>query len=163
MRHPYLLTCVILCIMVNVQAQEMSRYVIPNAGDEIGNTVSYTFGQAVVGSQQSNQIQISQGYQDNDNSQTVGIIEYSQLESVNIYPNPVPERLHVEFQAQRKISGQLHLRSLLGLLIKSIDFRNEDQFTTSIRVDQLPEGFYTLSLIDKAENVLAIQKLLIQH
>ena len=163
MRHPYRLCIALLFIFANVQAQaqELSRYVNANGGDEFGDTYTHTIGQAVVGQLQNNQLLFSQGYQQTHNQQTVGIVEYSQLESIDIFPNPASEWINVHFQAVNTVTGQVQLRSILGQLISILPFENENQLLTRLRVDHLPAGFYTLSLIDNNRNFLAIQKILI--
>ena len=162
MRHSFLFYCLSFIIIFQAEAQEISRYVTATGGNEISDLYTYTLGQAVVGNLETAQMHIQQGYQQNYFNPTVSIIEADQLKSINIFPNPTSDLVNINFKATQLISGQLQLRSFLGQIIKRIPIKNEDHFQTRIMLDQLSAGLYLIALIDDTENIIAIQKLLIQ-
>lgn len=162
MKKPILICSLLFISSICIRAQEVSRQVMANGGDEVGNNSSSTFGQQIVGDLSNSSLLLHQGYQQNVYGQNVGIIESSLIEQVSIFPNPTSERINVIFKAGKAISGQVELRSLLGELLHRIQYKNQKDFHTTLEVGMLPDGVYTISFLDSTTQLLAIEKLLIQ-
>jgi len=163
MRISYIFFIVTIFLTVNVCAQKITRQVSANGSAEVGGLYSYTLGQAVVGDLQNNQSQIHQGYQQNVYDQTNYILSENHLESITIFPNPASQFVNIDFAAKNSITGQIQLRSILGQLLETVSFENENDFQTNLSVQMLPVGFYTFSIKDDKGNLLGIQKLLIKN
>lgn len=70
--------------------------------------------------------------------------------SVHIYPNPANETLNIssEFFLANKV--QMEIRNAIGQILQTAHSQNE--YTQSVNLNNLPDGIYYLSIIDKNFN-----------
>jgi hypothetical protein len=82
--------------------------------------------------------------------------------NIRIYPNPTSNILNIENKKEIHINN-FEIRKLVnGLLVKKL-IVNSKRKNIKIDVNGLKEGIYTLILFDKNNNMISIERLLIDH
>ncbi len=116
----------------------------------------FTVGEIAVGENTQSNIHVSEGFVGPDIVQILGVEDYSTLENVQAFPNPVKNILKVNLPNQ-KGDYDVYLFDLQGkmLLSKSVDSNFQ------LKMGAIPTGIYLLSIIDnkqKQKSIIKIQK-----
>lgn len=74
---------------------------------------------------------------------TTGVDKYNYTKSINIYPNPVSDSLHIDGIVEKTT---LSLYDIVGKLV----FKNEVESNTSINTSDFAKGIYTLIITGKS-------------
>ncbi len=123
-----------------------------------GNTyLVYTMGETFVQEANQGSTHLSEGFIGPDLAAILGIEDYTQLEGVRVFPNPVKNFLSIELPEYNKY--EIHLFDMTGkeLINTSVD-NDQMQYDLS----QLRAGIYLLSVIDRENKksiTLKIQKM----
>ena len=118
----------------------------------------YAIGEIGVQENADNGVHLSEGFVGPDISALVGIEEYSQLEGVNIFPNPVKNDLNIELPDYQNY--EVHIYDLTG---KEIFNKNiEDDNHAKYDLSNFKTGIYILAIVDrenKKAKTIKIQKM----
>lgn len=89
------------------------------------------------------------------------IKEYETENTIEVYPNPVSDILHVEVRGERdevrNVKGEIEIRNMLGEKVMSLEAAQK----TSIDVNGLPDGVYFLNL--KGDGLVFTRKFVVRH
>ncbi|MBD78868.1 MAG: hypothetical protein CL840_08100 [Crocinitomicaceae bacterium] len=77
-----------------------------------------------------------------DTTDTVGVIQFSYNNDVNIYPNPTTGKIYVEFDPQQKLDTPIQIRDLSGRVV-FVGPLTED---SSVDLSAFPTGVYWLEI-----------------
>ncbi|MBA3681465.1 MAG: T9SS type A sorting domain-containing protein [Bacteroidetes bacterium] len=87
---------------------------------------------------------------------TVGIKENSNISAFNLLPNPADTKLRIELLNDQHITKALILNNLGQIVLdKEIDPIDKE---ISIDIQKLPDGFYTLKLLNTSRSNIALSK-----
>jgi hypothetical protein len=150
----FLLTAVILfcswipsnaqLVLKIVNGQDLQQDVIAAAGDhfESGDvSVSWTLGEVVIGTLESEEHILTQGFQQGDLSIS-NLVEQSELGFIiEAFPNPVQDKLTVKFDKEKlsyqvvDILGKIHLNGTIYNGSGTIDFADQKEGIYFLVVD----------------------------
>jgi len=124
-----------------------------------GNTtVLYTVGEVVVQEQTVGNTHLSEGFIGPDMAALLGIEDYTQLDGVKAYPNPVQNNLNINLSDYNNY--EIHLFDLNGKELLTVNI--EDDIETQLNLSQFRTGMYIMTIIDKENkkaSTIKIQKL----
>jgi hypothetical protein len=124
-----------------------------------GNTtVLYTVGEIAVQENTVGTVHLSEGFIGPDMAQLLGIQDYTQLEGVSAFPNPVQDHLNVTYSNYNNY--ETHLFDLNGKELLKVNV--EDDTATQLNLSEFKTGMYIMTIIDrtnKKATTIKIQKL----
>lgn len=154
--YPFLLLC---CLPVWLSAQvSLDRQVIGSTGNfsTVSNiSLSSTVGESVVATAVSGSIVLTQGFQQPDGTNSVGIEDDLRLlVRYTVAPNPTQDIVRVELSTDKPITIGLVLMDVRGRRVPVPEQKIHVNGTESTEIDLQPlaDGLYTLALIDEGGN-----------
>lgn len=115
---------------------------------EVGNIkIVQAIGEVAIREAGVGNTHLSEGFVGPDMAQLImGVEDYEPLTGFQIFPSPVKDYLHVQFDATGDY--QIHLFDLTGKLI----YENSHENTRTLQVDmrRFPAGIYLVLLVDKS-------------
>jgi hypothetical protein len=124
-----------------------------------GNTtVLYTIGEVAVQENTVGTVHLSEGFIGPDMAALLDIEDYTQLQGINAYPNPVQTDLNISLPEYNNY--ELYLYDLNGKQLISTNIEDDNQ--TILNLSSQKTGMYLLIIIDrknKKSTSLKIQKL----
>jgi len=124
----------------------------------VGSTsLTYAIGEVAVQENTQGNTHLSEGFIGPDILQALGVEEFSELQGVKIYPNPVADYIHIDLSQSGNY--RMYLFDLNGKLIN--DYQTVED-TYDINVENLQAAVYLLIIVDnehKLKSMLKIQKL----
>lgn len=136
-----------------------SQEVISTQGDHFSNStgsVSYTIGEVITNTVSNGTNDITQGFHQSKWKLT-GILDFASDIEVLVYPNPMEQVLNIKTLTFDGIHFELY--DAQGKLIKQDHLIAEQ---TSINVEQLAPGSYSLNLLSES-NPIKVFKLIKQY
>jgi len=121
-------------------------------------TMLYTVGEIAVQENTVGTVHLSEGFIGPDMTALLGIEDYTELEGVKAFPNPVQDNLNVSLSDYNNY--EIHLFDLNGKELMTVNI--EDAIETQLNLSQLRTGMYIMTIIDrdnKQAKTLKIQKL----
>ncbi len=153
-------TILIISLMMfigSIQAQSIEREVIASSGMET-EQLSWTVGETVVGTHEQGTVVLTQGYQQGYYSITQKIEETAVDFDIEVYPNPVREKLFVKIPYSEK-SYSLEMYDITGQKV----FEQKDVYNeVTIRMDKYATSTYFLKILEN-EKLVATYKLVRQE
>ena len=150
-----IITLVICCLGIWSYGQSLERQVIGSAGEAVqsGNGgISYTVGQQATASQIIPATKLTQGFQQADPDEFVGVIDlYTSTVKAMVFPNPTVDRLELRSDLNTQGIDQLDYQILdvHGKLVFSGSIASDG---SSIDVSSLASSTYTLVLTSSNQN-----------
>ena len=141
----------------------LSRQVFANGGNSSesnGLYVSFTVGEAIVGSSTVNNLTLNSGFQQGDLQVSTGITDLLELVDIQVYPNPTVAVLNIDLDGgDSPRTLQVDLVNNLGQILHSEPPRKL-LGTESMQLDlqAYPSGHYFLRLLDKESGRLSTFK-----
>jgi hypothetical protein len=142
---------ILLAVSSHISAQNLSKYVISPAGGTLSTTdlrVSFTVGEAVVGNLGNAAIILNQGFQQMEETATVGITTFLEQTQLLVYPNPTYSTVLVDLTPLTPMSFNWELSDAQGQVVLTplapIPASSKTQFT--IDFSALPKAIYYLSI-----------------
>lgn len=143
----------LLLLSLSLSAQQTIRQVIGSVGGTStanGTTLSFTVGEAQIGSHTANSHSLLKGYQ-----QPIQLITPQRLGQLptptpqsfllsELYPNPANDRAFLHYQAA---GASVKIMNMKGQVLWSQKLEQEEGIV-SLPVDHLAEGMYIVSLAD---------------
>jgi len=120
-------------------------------------TVIYTIGEIAVQENINGNIHLSEGFIGPDIITVLGIENYTELQDISVYPNPVNDLLNIQLPENKNY--EIHLFDLSG---KELLFLQNDENKQQLNLSDLPSSVYVLLVIDRKNNqskMIKIQKL----
>jgi len=121
-------------------------------------TMLYTVGEIAVQEQTVGTVHLSEGFIGPDMAALLDIEDYTQLEGVRAYPNPVQNNLNISLSDYNNY--EIYLFDLNGKELLTVNI--EDDIATQLNLSQLKTGMYIMTIIDrthKKATTIKIQKL----
>jgi hypothetical protein len=121
-------------------------------------TMLYTIGEIAIQENTVGTTHLSEGFIGPDMTALLGIEDYTELEGIKAFPNPVQDNLTVALADNNNY--EIHLFDLNGKEIISVNVEDDNQ--SVLNLSQLKTGMYILTVIDrdnKQAKTLKIQKL----
>lgn len=95
-----------------------------------------------------------------DFSYNIGLDEYQNTLTFDLFPNPADKELTVELETQSAPKAQLSISNSIGQVLMSFPLEQNNHIIKKIDVSQLAGGAYVISI--KGDNINVSKKLLIQ-
>ena len=155
-----LLILVVLISGLSYGQTQIKKSSLSTAGGSatVGNTtVTFAIGEVAVQENTQGNTHLSEGFIGPDILQALGVEEFSELQGVKIYPNPVADYIHIHLSQSGNY--RMYLFDLNGKLIN--DYQTVED-TYEINVENLQAAVYLLIIVDndhKLKSMLKIQKL----
>ena len=146
-----------MMFLANIQAQTIEREVIASSGMET-EQLSWTVGEAVVGTHQQGELILTQGYQQGYYSITQKIEETAVDFGIEVYPNPVREKLFVKIPSS-EASYSLEMYDITG---KKVFEQKDVSQEVTIRMDKYASSTYFLKVLEN-DKLVATYKLIKQE
>ncbi len=108
-------------------------------------SVVYSVGEVFVAEQDASSIHLSEGFIGPDILNVNGIENYSGMQQVKVYPNPVQDDLYIDFQRQNKYEIKLYELNGKEILSENLDYTDK----TLINMTDLARATYILLIIDR--------------
>ncbi len=115
----------------------------------------YAIGEIGVQEADAGSLHLSEGFVGPDITQLVGIENYSALEGLNIFPNPV--RTNVNIELPETGNYEIYIYDLTGkqLLQNNV----EDEYQVQINMSNYKTGIYLMAIVDRANKKAKTVKL----
>ena len=131
------------------QTTKITRQVIGSSGRSIGNGMSFTFGEAIVGTAKISNGYVTQGFQQpiDDGIRT----SYQDVEppiNASIYPNPSAGFITIAVETKVDAAVQIQVFNVLGQLIQST---KTQQQLTALDLANCSAGLYLIRLSQKGK------------
>ena len=145
---------------ITVAAQSLSPTVLSSAGNyhnSGGVSLSWTTGELMIQTFQADSVKLTQGFHQSDISVTTAIDEMSEFAmNAEVYPNPVRQRLTIDFENMVDQTIHLKLVSVTGNTILQREIANP---STQLRINLsgINSGTYMLEV--KAKNKRKVFKI----
>jgi hypothetical protein len=155
----YLFYILLITFSLPVLSQNVSQNVISNAGNYYNSadfSVSWTVGQPVINTLESNNIIVTQGFQQSKFSISK-IEENISNFDVKIFPNPASDFINVIVNTENNISLLLKILDINGHVVRQAKTGNNKESTINIK--KLPESIYFIKVINKTDNTYNVYKL----
>ena len=148
-----------LFLLTDLSAQSVDRQLIGSAGGSFSTAninLSFSVGEAVIGTFTEGSIIISQGFQQAEAGASgggVGTVELLLNNDFSAYPNPVKNNLFLDFTS---IGSDLDLNIMVYDLNGNLVFEQSAQVykdvggTVKLNMDRLSAGAYIVRLKDKS-------------
>lgn len=132
-------------------AQNLARNIVSAAGGNFFNpnfNVAYTVGETVVGSLGNGAVILNQGFQQADETTTVGVTTFLEATQVLVYPNPTTNLLKVDLNPVGDVEVHWELVAASG----QISLSSQSPIVGSMAIDftGLTSGIYYLVLRNAA-------------
>lgn len=147
-------TC--LFFIAHISAQSIDRQLVGSGGESFSTpsiNLSFSVGEAVIGSFSTPSIIISQGFQQADDSTDVGILEVSLDDDLIFYPNPVSNELFIEFVNVRSdLDVSINVYDLNGrsLIQQTARVQQASGEIIRLKMDRISAGTYLVTVIDRS-------------
>jgi hypothetical protein len=144
----FLVTIWAVTALNQLSAQSVSSSVIGNAGAQegpTGNTIQFTVGEQAVGSFNTGQHLLTEGFQQN-NLTISALDEPTQQLHIQIYPNPTESTLFISGK-ELSSNTQLILFDLIGRVVM-ISNKKADDHTLQLDISSLTQGTYVIQIND---------------
>jgi hypothetical protein len=136
-------------------AQNVSPTVISSSGGSgsaDGTFLSWTTGELMVQTYSADTLMLTQGFQQGEITVTTTASELQGLSrDVRVYPNPVQNRLNVDFQGVVDKTARVKLLNLNGKVFLTKEITNTSN-TTRINLNGTPSGTYILEVSIKGRS-----------
>ena len=162
-----LVSFVLSLSVLSAQDLELCRQYIGTAGSSSSlatNYVSYSIGEAVIGTQSSSSATITQGFQQPELCVVVSVdvVEAWDNWSIQVFPNPTQQQLNVQWQG---------IGAIPDYRIRIVDGGNRNLYLSGLsdqaaaHIDLLPwpAGTYYLQIITNADSRPLIVPFVLQH
>ena len=158
--------CLVLALFVfsgNILfAQSISHKVISSGGNSSindGYYVSATISEVMVTTLSAGNYFLSQGFQ--QPSIYVGNPEYENITSFDTYPNPVKDKLNIEFIGENLADYIVDIFSLTGVKIGTYKLSKLKSSIDIITIDfsEFPKGFYMIRIYSPNSEIIRIYKI----
>ena len=164
----YILNALFLLLTgLGVKAQTTSKVIVYTSHEVVANangahsnangSISFSIGEAVVGSLQSENYELRQGFQPPEVLiiEPVGtpILEELQMQ---VFPNPTAQYVHLQIQHSEPAKYQLALYDLMGKQIFLKDWNNTQ---TTIDLQAYPASTYLLVIQDEQQQIVGQYKI----
>jgi hypothetical protein len=116
----------------------------------------YTVGELAIQENTVGTVHLSEGFIGPDIIAAMGVEDYTQLDGVNVYPNPVKTNVNIELPDYNNY--EIRVFDLTGKELMLVNI--EDDNRTRLNLSQLKSGMYLLSIIDREHKLSRIIKLL---
>ena len=130
-------------------AQSLSPTVLSSSGgsgSSAGTSLSWTTGEVMVQSLTDGSTMLTQGFHQGNITVSTAVDEMSKSAmDVQIYPNPVSERLNVEFKNMEDQTVQVRLVDLTGKTVLTREFSNPSN-TQRLNLNPVTAGTYMLEV-----------------
>lgn len=151
--------CLCLLSVTCIQAQTLERHLISPYGQLSATNdvhVSATGGELIVSTMSTASVTASQGFQQANIEDFVGIYELSPVEmEVRVFPNPVSTYINVELQSEQSNTVFLALYDVTGKIIyRSPEIPVNLHVKRTIEFDKYPDGQYFLIVTDEENKLL---------
>jgi hypothetical protein len=136
---------------ITLSAQNLARNIVSSAGGNFSNpnvSVAYTIGETVVGSLGNGVVTINQGFQQADETTTVGVTTFLDATQVVVYPNPTSNSVKVDLYTAANVEVRWELVDAIGQI--SLSSQSPIVGSTSIDFTSLPSAIYYLVLRNTA-------------
>lgn len=136
---------------ITLSAQNLARNIVSSAGGNFSNpnvSVSYTIGETVVGSLGNGVVTINQGFQQADETTTVGVTTFLDATQILVYPNPTNNSVKVDLYSATNVEVRWELVDATGQI--SLSSQSPIVGSTSIDFTTLPSAIYYLVLRNTA-------------
>jgi len=122
LKKPLIATvCLLMCIAGMAKAQVLTPEIVTSAGDYYQNAylkLSVTIGEPVMETERSEQLTLTQGFQQGEYSLTM-VEEVGEFQgSIRVFPNPVSEYLQIEIQLTQPEKLRLVLADMHGKILR---------------------------------------------
>ena len=117
--------------------------------------VIYTIGEVAVQENTQGTTHLSEGFIGPDVAQLVGIQDYGTLQGVQVFPNPVKDKVQINLPEDNTYEIRLFDLNGKELWTKQIEDINQTQYNLS----RLQTGMYLLIVIDRKHKLSRIVKL----
>jgi len=125
----------------------------------IGNTsLIYAIGEVAINDVSQSNTTIYEGFIGPDLMQSLGIVNYEQLQNVSVFPNPAQNKLQIQWK--KTGNYELYFYDITGKLILQQSVSNKQEI--SFNITNWKTGVYMLVVIDRKHQKsinLKIQKL----
>lgn len=88
-----------------------------------------------------------QGFDAFYETKIIGVNSVTLSRKVNIYPNPVKDKLFISLNDIENWNGNIEIYNVTGKLVYSNKLNVNSEKTSSINISDLPNGFYTVKVI----------------
>jgi len=155
-----LLIVLLLFLNSTIAQVEVKKSSISTSGGSIsaGNKqVIFTVGEVNVQEADVGNTHLSEGFVGPDVAQLVGIQDYGTLQGVQIFPNPVKDRVQISLPESN--TYEIHLFNLNGKELMTTQIEDIDH--AQYNLSRLKTGVYLLVVIDrknKLSRIIKIQK-----
>jgi len=136
---------------ITLCAQNLARNIVSSAGGNFSNpnvSVAYTIGETVVGSLGNGVVAINQGFQQADETTTVGVTTFLDATQILVYPNPTTNSVKVDLHSAANIEVRWELVDAAGQV--SLSSPSPIVGSTTIDFTGLPSAMYYLVLRNTA-------------
>jgi len=127
-------------------SQSLTPEVLPTSGDNFVGTnasLSWTLGEGVIETFNSNNLILTQGFQQSNLLITLLSKNIKADVNVSLFPNPTNDWLNIEIKDANEKKYDLQLYDIKGTLIESISLKNP---VSKINIEDYKPGVYTLKL-----------------
>ncbi len=138
---------VFLVLSFALKAQDIEREVLATAGETTTKdslVLEWTLGEVIVGDLATDTLLLSQGFHQFF-VEEVKLPDYTADWKVDIYPNPVPDKLIIRLSQPLALDIQIY-DGIGKLITKFSSLQQEEHF---ISFDKMSSGLYILQLTDK--------------
>lgn len=136
---------------ITLCAQNLARNIVSSAGGNLSNpnvSVAYTIGETVIGSLGNGTITINQGFQQAEETTTVGVTTFLDATQVLVYPNPTTHSVKVDVNSVGAAEVHWELVAATGQI--SLFSQSPIVGSTTIDFTSLPSAIYYLVLRNTA-------------
>ena len=145
----YLLTIVaVLMFQLSFSQVELKKTSLSSGGGVASSGslyMVYAIGEVGVQEADAGNIHLSEGFVGPDMTYLLGVEDYGQLEGLQIYPNPVKDKLNI--QLPETGNYEVYLFDLTGKQLWQNNIENNSYFSYQMR-DYKP-GIYLLTVVDR--------------
>lgn len=136
---------------MNISAQSLERFIIGSAGLSIQNndiTLSFTIGEAVTGSNDTETLQLSQGFQQAGKETTTGIELPEYPGNFIIYPNPAGDQFYLKLISANVSAFSLDICDINGrkLMLSKITIKGAEHSQHRYDLSDLVQGIYLVKI-----------------
>lgn len=133
-----------------LSAQTADQYVIGSIGGSFANAnidVNYTAGEAVIQTQSTAQVILTQGFHQPDMG-SLGVNEIAEIGTLLLYPNPTTSMLNVKMNdVGHGGNAELEVFDLNGQRVYSETIYTTGSGAVQLNVEALPPGHYQLRVL----------------
>ncbi len=141
----------LLCMLSN--AQSFTASVIGSTGastNSSGGSMAWTIGEMMTTTYSSPDHFFTQGFHQPEVKVTLEVKNYP-VESFSIYPNPVTDRLSIDF-GRAEGNYAIYIYDMFGNVLKSMSLITSTQKQLNISFKEFADGIYLITILNTKEN-----------